>query len=495
MSVPIKYIQFGTLLPEEWLRISVAEITKPSSKGGSDKDRHETPYDERMGVLENGKECLTCRYGNKECLGHYGHINLPIAIYNRQFFKIITYLLQSVCPRCSRLRMKPEQIVFQGLMRLKKYNRLREIAKKSSNIETCPWEDCLDSEGGPNPLPSFSYERITDEIILYYGRKKDAEKTPFSAERTLSVFLRITNEHLKILGFNEDLTVIEPENLRNIFLVEPKEHPHQFRPESLIFWKVFPVIPPISRPFVVNRDSEETCDDDITDKYNSIIKIIVKLTQNSQVDVMAAPSSSKSKRKTVKLKESDYQHLISQLESHIWTLMDNKQEKSKLSSGGRPHKCISQRLGGKDGHIQGNIGGKRVDFSARSVIVGGGIMLRVDQLGVPKFIAEKLTKPEFVGEWNMEYIQNLVYNRKINRIVRNGRIIRIQNLPKTFSVRLGDIAERQLQDGDWVLFNRQPTLRIESMQSFQIKIIDGYSFRLPLAVTPPFNADKLTSHN
>src|SRR3546814_4389648 len=122
------------------------------------------------------------------------------------------------------------------------------------------------------------------------------------------------------------------------------------------------------------------------------------------------------------MKEVDRQKAELDLQNHIWTFMDNSDEKSKLSSGGRAHKSIAQRINGKEGRIQGNITGKRVDFSARSVIVGGGIMLRMDELGVPQRIAQVLTRRFTVQKWNISRLQKFVGEGKVNRVVRLGSI-------------------------------------------------------------------------
>jgi len=468
-AVPITKIRFGTLTAEEWLKFAVTEISRPASKGGADKDRGGTPYDERMGALENGKECLTCRFNNRDCVGHNGYILLVEPVYNRQFFKIICYLLQSVCRSCSRPRIIPEDAKFAGLDRFHRYERLKDFADKCKSIDTCPWEDCGE------PLPSFSYEKGANKILMYYGKRKKAEDIQFTAAQALAVFSKITNEHLKVMGFNQGLNSELP---IGVAITTTKDHIHQFRPESMIF-TVLPVIPPIVRPFVV-REEGDKCDDDLTEIYNSIIKLNNRLNDNQ------FSSKAKTKRASEVSREED----LMTLRNQIWAITDNSQEDSKVTSGGRAHKCLKSRLQGKTGHVQGNIGGKRVDHTARTVIIGGGEELRVDQVGIPEYIAERNTQGELVKEWNRAYLQKLMDNGKVNRVERRGRIIRVKDL-KQFTLEIGDIADRQLQDGDVVLLNRQPTLTPHSMISFTCKILkDGeYAIRLPLAYTPPFNAD------
>jgi DNA-directed RNA polymerase beta' subunit/intein/homing endonuclease len=482
----IKYIQFGTFTAEEWQKFSVCTITTPSPQGGSDKNRDGTPYDPRMGCLENMRPCTTCQGNNMTCPGHFGIIELPIPVYNYIYMDVILKILQSVCIVCARTRIKLDRgnidLQFPRSVGLK---RLRTFSKKCDSIVQCQWGDC------GQPIPSFDLNKISKlnkvELRQWVGEKSKA--IPFKAGEARDVFLRITNETLFLLGFNQQL------GHNNLFtqediLEENKIHVHQFRPESLIFYPFFPVLPPVARPFV-KRDGLN-CDDDLTEKYNSILKVSARIKENNQIKIPGIHQ--KNKRRGAKVSEASKQKDEEELQNHIWTLMDNKDEKSKLSSGGRPHKSIIQRLSGKEGRVQANIAGKRVDFSARSVIVGGGIMLKNDELGVPRSVAMELTTPHRVKEWNFEHLQNLVNEGKVNRVRNLGKnkCIRSDELYKkglTCELEIDDVVDRQLKDGDIILFNRQPTLRKESMTSFKVKLIEGYAFRLGLCWTKGFNAD------
>ena len=493
------FIQFCTLTGDEWLRFSVCEVNHPVIQGGVDKvrkqenssnqteivnDRLGSPYDERIGILENGKECLTCQKDNKGCPGHFGHIVLPIPVYNKQFSGIILKILNCICPICARIRILPENALVQGLLNLKAYKRLDQFMKRCKKIDMCPWGDCNE------PLPIFDFFN-KEEFRRYFGKDKSGAMT-FTAGEALNIFLRISDRDLNSLGFNSYLSNNELYTGDENLLTEEQFHIHQFRPESLIF-TIFPVIPPAARSFVM-RDGQK-CDDDITDKYNSILKLCIKLREDAEFEGIC--KNDDKRRNSKKMKETEKKKVIYELENHIWTLINNKDEKSTLSSGKRPHKSLTQRLVSKEGHIQSNVGGKRVDFSARTVIVGGAIMLKGDELGVSEYVAKELTIPEKAKEWNISYLQSLVGKGKVNRIKRIGEggiqeIKRLSQFPdhgKSFQLRIDDIVERQLQNGDTVIFNRQPTLRVESMMSFKVKIISGYVFRLNLFCTPSFNAD------
>jgi len=477
-----KFIQFGTLTASEWKAFAVCEINRPTPRDKQHLDN--TPYDPRLGRIENGFSCETCGKFNDVCPGHFGCIILPIPVYNKVYMSYITKTLQCVCPACARPRLKPQSAIMKGVPQKRGAETLKMFAKKCEKVHICPWSDC--QEG----LPSFSLTKAKDEIHCHFGDK--AKSIVFKAGEALNIFERISNESMENLGFNcflcDDTKYETSDDWKDL---DNKQHVHQFRPESMIF-TVFPVIPSTARPYVI-RDGERG-EDDLTEKYNTIIKCCNKLEDDEDFGIL----STKTKKK--KMNESMRRKTELDLQICIWTLLDNKDEKSKLSNGGRPHRCLTVRIeggknGGKDGRVQSNINGKRCDFSARSVIIGGGIDLKNDELGVPKCIADELTKKEKVKEWNIRQLQQLVVDGQVNRIIRNTggkrNIFRLNvgdRKPKVV-LQINDEVERKLRDGDIVVFNRQPTLRMENMVAFKAKIISGYAFRLALCWTKGFNAD------
>lgn len=140
--------------------------------------------------------------------------------------------------------------------------------------------------------------------------------------------------------------------------------------------------------------------------------------------------------------------------------------------------------------------GKRCDFTARSVITCDP-NLALDQLGVPKDIAMNMTIPEVVTSHNLEYLKKLVANGPAKWpgakfIFRNdGKQLDLAELPNRTDqhLELGYIVERHLQDNDFVIFNRQPSLHKMSMMGHRIKVLEQLTFRLNLSVTTPYNAD------
>jgi len=141
-----------------------------------------------------------------------------------------------------------------------------------------------------------------------------------------------------------------------------------------------------------------------------------------------------------------------------------------------------------------------VDQSARSVITPDPY-ISLDELGVPIKIAMNLTFPETVNVYNIEHLKKLVQNGP--DVWPGAKYVRKASNGNTFSLRLsvekrnelsaelktGDIVDRHLRDGDYVLFNRQPSLHKMSMMCHRVKVMPYQTFRLNVLVTSPYNAD------
>jgi DNA-directed RNA polymerase II subunit RPB1 len=223
-------------------------------------------------------------------------------------------------------------------------------------------------------------------------------------------------------------------------------------------------------------------EDDITAKFSDIIKVNNML--KTQVEAGAG------------------EHIVTEfsklLQYHIFTLSDNNiigipqaQTKSK-----RPLKSIRERLKSKEGRLRGTLMGKRVDYCARSVI-GGDPNLNTEQVGVPRSIALNLTFPERVTPHNIEKMKSLVKNGPTTwpgarYIVRDDgtRVdLRFVSDLSVIELRLGWRVERHMLDGDYVIFNRQPSLHKMSMMGHRAKVMPFSTLRFNLSVTPPYNAD------
>jgi DNA-directed RNA polymerase beta' subunit len=243
---------------------------------------------------------------------------------------------------------------------------------------------------------------------------------------------------------------------------------------------VLRIPPPQVRPSVV-QDNNQRSEDDLTHKLFDIIKNDKTLQQKIENNAS----------KTV------IDEMTNVVQYHVATLVDNEIPGVAPSAqrSGRPLKSIQQRLGGKEGRIRYNIQGKRVEFSARSVITPDP-NLSVAEIGVPLEIAMNLTSPERVTPYNLDKLYKLIQNGPdkwpgAKTIVRaDGRMISLKHVnTKEIVLYNGDIVNRHLLDNDILLFNRQPTLHKMSMMGHRVKVLPYKTFRMNVLVTRPYNAD------
>ena len=442
-------VQFSILSPEEIERSSVVEITTQTPYEGNEP-KIGGLFDPRMGVLDNGKVCRTCGQTNHGCPGHFGHYRLTRPVYYIQFLNMIMNVLKCVCIRCSKLRIDKD--LHKDILHRKGEARWKEVLAASSNIKRCGQES-EDGCGAPQP-DKFTREAIA-RIVAHYQDLK--QQQPLEVEYVHRLFRRISDEDVDFMGLSR----------------------FWCRPDWMIC-TVLRIPPPQVRPSVV-QDNNQRSEDDLTHKLFDIIKNDKTLQQ--------------------KIDNNSTKHVIDEMTNvvqyHVATLVDNEIPGVAPSAqrSGRPLKSIQQRLGGKEGRIRYNIQGKRVEFSARSVITPDP-NLSVSELGVPLEIAMNLTSPEPVTPYNLDRLYKLVQNGAdkwpgAKTIVRkDGRMISLKHVnTKEIVLYEGDTVNRHLLDNDIVLFNRQPTLHKMSMMGHRVKVLPYKTFRLNVLVTRPYNAD------
>lgn len=416
-SDEIKNIQFGIFSSDEILKHSVALINESKLSGEG------SIYDARMGVIQNYNKCVTCKGTNKECPGHFGHIELTYPILHPLFINQILLYLNLFCTNCNKLCCKEEDYDKTLLSKYKNYTRTQKLSEYIQNtLKKC-------SHCGHK-----GYYYSHDENNIY-----DEKEEKITTMKIKYIFDNISNKDMKLIGCCQ------------------KIHPSNF------IVSVLPVLPLCARPFVETPNG--ICDDDLTNKYVEIIKINnkLKLKQDKIMNELKQNSLNVLSYDT----EKEFMESLKHLEFHIKTLMDNSKGKARQING-RPIKCFRERLNGKNGLFRNNLSGKRVDFSARTVI-GPDVTLKANEIAIPVCFSKKLTFPERVCSFNFDYLDNLIQQNKVNYVIRdNGSKIydiNIYKKPKIFYTKKGFI----LQKGDIIIRNNK---KIDPEKYKQIKGID-----------------------
>ncbi|TFG08340.1 MAG: DNA-directed RNA polymerase subunit A' [Promethearchaeota archaeon] len=452
----IEKIKFGLLSPDEIRKMSAARIITADTY---DEDGLPIPsglMDQRLGTIEPGQRCQTCGNLVSNCMGHFGHIELARPVIHVGYAKKVLKVLRSICPECSKLMLTEEEkakfkeeqakhreMFVEGDEEFSKY-----VFKKARKAKVCPH------------CGATKKKIVIEKPTTFYEEEENKGSRRITPIEILERLKQVTDSDLRILG-------ISPENAR-------------------LEWVIFTVlpIPPVCARPSITLDSGIRSEDDLTHKLVDVIRINQRLREN--IDA-GAP------------------HLIVEdlwelLQYHITTYFDNQVSgiPPARHRSGRALRTLTQRLKGKEGRFRSNLSGKRVDFSARSVI-SPNPYISINDVGVPKKVAKILTIPTNVNDWNIEEMKQLVLNGPIkhpgaNYIIRNDRRridLRYVKNRKIIADMLapGFTVERHLNNGDLVLFNRQPSLHRMSIMAHEVKIMDGKTFRLNLTVCPPYNAD------
>lgn len=485
----ISKISFGILSSEEILKMSCCEVTsvKVSDKG-------ENIYSKFMGTIENGEKCKTCEKDVWECPGHFGHFKLEHPIVNPIFVNDAANILKCICFNCYSFILSEDHLKLENM--IKKFSNILLWVKNIKNCYKCNAEKTALS--------------VVNETIV------DEHKTPIDTYKILRVLENISDETVSFLGFN----------------------PIMSHPKNFVF-TVFPILPPCCRPYVMS--DENCCDDDLTYQLTEIIKNnqylggeYLKKTELKR-QKMALQSS------VMSISDIQQKHLTN-LKFRISTYFNNSKKKAKHAATARPITGLKERIAGKEGQIRHNLLGKRCDQSGRTV-VGPDPTLKLDELVVPKEMAEILTIPVHVTPFNIKYLTDVVNSGKANFlikasdperspvnlknainyrgtllyfgdiierngtqisitdtkfklqkgdvIIRNGKKEKDINYPQIVKqvLEVGDIVKRQLADGDYVLLNRQPTLHKASMMALRVIVKPVKTLKINLAITKPFNCD------
>nr|WRJ69948.1 DNA-directed RNA polymerase II subunit Rpb1 [Oceanusvirus sp.] len=459
----VKSIQFALLSPDEIVKRSVCKVTS-SETFEANVQKPNGMFDQRMGVVEHGKSCQTCGQGYTFCPGHHGHIELAVPVFHIHFFKTVINVLRCVCFRCSRLLIgpdEPEMVSLRRFHRQKRWEAVHKLISKNGTIKRC-------GQANPHGCGALQPTRICkhDEKFLKIecdlswegvdvpeGETKPNRIT-LGAEEVIRILRRIPDGDVAVMGF----------------------HPKYSRPEWMLA-SVLPIPPPAVRPSAKNEMGQRS-EDDLTTVLINIVK-----TNNALLQ----------KKESGKSLENDPQ--VQLLQYYVATMVDNQIPNTSPATQrtGRNIKSISERLKTKEGRVRGNLLGKRVDYSARSVITPDP-NISINELGVPLRIAMNLTFPETVTTYNRARLVEATRNGPMTYpgarfVQKNGEMNMLRTTKEPPELSLGDIVHRHIKDGDYVLFNRQPSLHKMSMMAHRVRVMPYNTFRLNASVTPCFNAD------
>ncbi|MFB6092539.1 MAG: DNA-directed RNA polymerase subunit A' [Haloquadratum sp.] len=516
-------IQFGLMDPETYRDMSATKIITADTYDDDGYPIDMGLMDPRLGVIDPGLECRTCGSHSGSCNGHFGHIELAAPVIHVGFTKLIRRLLRSTCRECGRLSLTAEeQDEFSDALRRNEElgedwtDVLKSAVRQARKADRCPHcgapqhdikhekpttyyevQDVLagdyseriaaamqpdpdaDDDGGISPA------ELADETGIDVSRVNDILSGEF---RPVGDDRKELEKALDVDLTEEDMNKLMPSDIRDWFEDIPDEDietlgidPSRSRPEWMIL-TVLPVPPVTARPSIT-LDNGQRSEDDLTHKLVDIIRINQRFMENREA---GAP-------------QLIIEDLWELLQYHVTTFIDNEISGTPPARhrSGRPLKTLSQRLKGKEGRFRGSLSGKRVNFSARTVI-SPDPTLSLNEVGVPERVAREMTQTMNVSERNVDRARQYVRNGPeghpgANYVKRpDGRRLKVteKNCEELAEkVDAGWEVNRHLIDGDIVIFNRQPSLHRMSIMAHEVVVMPYKTFRLNTVVCPPYNAD------
>lgn len=494
----IASLAFGALSDAEIVAQSEVEV---STRNLYDLENGRKPVangalDPKMGVSGNSIECTTCSGNLASCHGHFGHIKLALPVFHVGYFKQTMQVLQTICKSCSAVLLDENvknkylnDLKRPGIDNLKRMRILRKVLDQAKKQRRCLKCGALNgvvkkaaAGGGPAAL------KIIHDTFRWVGKKSTLEKDQweedfdrlFDDSPDLEKFFKRCHDDLNPLRTLNLFKQVAPADCELLGMDPSKGG----RPEMYI-WRYLPAPPVCIRPSVMMADASN--EDDLT----------VKLTEIVWTSSMIRAGIQKGISINSLMEQWDYLQLA------VGVYINSDIASPSMTQGGgakaaKPIRGFCQRLKGKQGRFRGNLSGKRVDFSGRTVI-SPDPNLRIDEVAVPELVAKVLTYPEMVTRYNRKKLQKLVVTgpdvhpganyvqKKDEELKRNLRYGDRAKLAKNLNV--GDVVERHIEDGDVVLFNRQPSLHRLSILSHFAKIRPWRTFRLNECVCTPYNAD------
>ncbi|EQD35845.1 DNA-directed RNA polymerase subunit A, partial [mine drainage metagenome] len=362
ISKRISKIQFALISPDEIRRMSQVKVITADTYDDDGYPIERGLMDLHMGVIEPGLKCATCGGKVDECPGHFGHIELAMPVVHVGFIKEIKTLLESTCKSCGRIKLTEDEIKSYGqLLNEQTFNELDPdgLASKSKKITDQCTQRLICPHCGAQQI-----KVILDKPTTF--REEGIKITPKEIRERLE---RIPDPDLVFFGLNKEVA----------------------RPEWMVIM-VLPV-PPINVRPSITLETGERSEDDLTHKLVDIIRISQRLRESRD---NGSP-------------QLIIEDLWDLLQFHVTTYFDNQTAgiPPARHRSGRPLKTLVQRMKGKEGRFRSNLSGKRVNFSARTVI-SPEPFLSVNEVGVPEKAARELTIPVTINQFNIEVMRDWV---------------------------------------------------------------------------------------
>ncbi|OAA54075.1 DNA-directed RNA polymerase III subunit RPC1 [Niveomyces insectorum RCEF 264] len=488
-----KGIKFGIQSNQDIVNQAVLEV---SDQMLYDIENNRAPYkhgplDPRLGTSSKIGKCATCMQPLQLCTGHFGHIRLPLPVFHIGYLRFVQMILQNICKDCGHVLLAEtdrrsflKELRRPGIDNLRRTGICKRINEMCRKAKLCPY--CGATNGVIKKLGTL---KLAHDRFAAFNRstamKKQVPRGKLEFDQSFAAAKKYVPDLEKHV--RKALEDLNPLRVLNLFKkVSPSDcellglDPSEGRPEMFI-WQYLPAPPICIRPSVA-QDNAST-EDDLTTKLAEIVHLSGLIR------------GALAKGTPVATVMELWEYLQQQVAMYV-----NSEVPGLAQPGfGKTIRGFCQRLKGKQGRFRGNLSGKRVDFSGRTVI-SPDPNLGIDEVCVPVLVAKNLTYPELANHINIEKLRKLIRSGPsewpgamgVHKKADGGYKIDLKYADRAQVARdlaYGDKVDRHLEDGDIVLFNRQPSLHKLSIMSHLVKVRHWRTFRLNECVCTPYNAD------
>ena len=471
----VKGVQFGIMTGDALAQYAAVEVHHGHLYDNGGNPVAFGSNDVRMGVNVRGGLCGTCGEAHETCPGHFGFVKLELPVFHVGYFRHTQQVLQCVCKSCARILLRSEDSI-GWLKRVRSGRRdplvgkalFRKLVDTCKKVRTCPYcgsYNGLVKKGFRGPLSlihetpppnseAWSEATSHNPELGQHIHKAQIELNPLVAFQLLQRVPRL------------DAEILDVEN-----------------PEKLIVTSV--PVPPVGIRPSVKMGNGYNQEDDLTVEVRNLASLNAEIKKALECG-------------------DPLKHVIERwynLQGHVAMIINS--EVSAVAQAyprDKSVRSICTRLKGKEGRFRGNLSGKRVNYTGRTVI-SPDPNVEVFEVVVPEFIARRLTFPEAVNRHNLSQLRekvvrgNLAHPGAAFIRFRDGSYKYLSSvgagLRREWAKLLqpGDVVERHLVDGDVVLFNRQPSLHKMSIMAHRVRVMAGRTLRFNECVCQPYNAD------
>jgi DNA-directed RNA polymerase beta' subunit len=438
----VQDVCFYVLGTQEILTESSINITSKEVLKGTEP-MPEGIYDAHMGTTDHQWDCATCGNEKTVCPGHPGSIDLRYPVKSPMFRDYLLKWLKVICFYCGSTVIPIKHV--------KPTNRLAELVRNVRQVKQCT--NCK--------MPHMQVVRDKKRPAIFYRVQEEGKiitkKEEFYNHEIEQVMQRVTCSTVLEMGY------------------PLRSHPNKFILRSI------KAPPNTMRPDVRRIGGARSSNPDTTSLMKQIIEINDALPEE-------LPANDKI---------GDFKEMYFNLDMTYFAMVKGGGggDIKMVTNTNKPPVAIAEHWPKKSGRIRRNLMGKRVEYMIRSVITGDS-RLKINEVGIPLTHARNLEIPETVSDKNIARLL-VYYTNKADRypgckrIIKksNGRIYRTEKLAD-YQLQIGDVVFRDMIDGDYINFNRQPTLIFSSIAGLRVVIMHtGNTLRINPSVCKMFNAD------